>query len=610
MTKLAPKNRGGRRSPADLLKEINKTSTRLEYSEKTIRASRKLQSQGGTGDPPTGEPGAPVPVASSVKGTNAGPRSKDAGRKEKNVTEDLLRQRTRELTVMNRELLDEIRERFRIEEELSRTEKMYRNVVEQSPAITYLAEPNETGTLQYVSPQIRSLGYTPEEWIDHPSLYFERLHPDDRHRVMKEWRRCLAEGSPFRAEYRIVSRDGRTVWLHDNAVPLADDSGVITSWHGMLVDISERVRAEQALRESEERIRMLLEALPLRILIFRNGKLIFQNQGTAGTADNAGGKDGVPAFLAVIPEDADRLERFWYQVFSGMDRKVDTFRVKEDPRDADSALQWFRIQSSPVSFEREMATLVIVTDITRYKEMEERAITREKLASLGVMSAGIAHEIRNPLSGITLYASALEHHLDRTEIDPESRQALSAISRHILEGTERISSVIQHIMNFSKPTPPSFVSTDVNAVVGEAVRLLSSTIRLDKVKIRKSLAAELPPCHGDPTLLRQIIMNLILNSLTAMKEKPERRRLEITTSAENGEILLTISDSGHGVPVHLREKIFDPFFSTKQGGFGIGLSFSRRVLDEHGGRIRTGESRWGGARFDIVLPAGNRAAAS
>ena len=157
-------------------------------------------------------------------------------------------------------------------------------------------------------------------------------------------------------------------------------------------------------------------------------------------------------------------------------------------------------------------------------------------------------------------------------------------------------------MDFSKPSEPKLVMTDINRPIQEAINLSSVILRKRGIKLEKALSDGMQPCLADPHLIEQVILNLITNAAEAMKDAGGTKRIEITSSVGSHGVVVKISDSGKGVPLHLRDKIFDPFYTTKNGSTGIGLSLSRRIIADHRGSLKISSSKWGGAEFKIELP--------
>ena len=244
------------------------------------------------------------------------------------------------------------------------------------------------------------------------------------------------------------------------------------------------------------------------------------------------------------------------------------------------------------------AILVNTIDITKIKEMEHLLRMQDKMISLGRVAAGIAHEIRNPLSGINVYLNTLQNIYDKGE----SLDKVKRIIDQLQSASRKIESVIKRVMDFSKPTKPQFVMLDINQTIDEVLKLSSVTMRKSGITIRKNLGENLPGCQADSHLMEVVIVNLLSNAAEAMKNVSGEKTLEISTSQKDDMLFITIADSGPGIPSNLRNQIFDPFYTTKGGGTGIGLSICNRIVTDHGGSLHVSESTLGGAAFTIELP--------
>jgi C4-dicarboxylate-specific signal transduction histidine kinase len=255
---------------------------------------------------------------------------------------------------------------------------------------------------------------------------------------------------------------------------------------------------------------------------------------------------------------------------------------------------------SRIEYNGAEAFMVTTMDMTRLKELEQLATTQDKMSILGRISAGIAHEIRNPLGGLNMYMSALKDVIQGVD-HPEMQLALEIIGK-MQAASNRVESVIRKVLDFSRPTTPKLTRIDINQPVEDAVSFGATTIRKGGVRLEMSLTRGLPPCNADSQLLQQVILNLITNAVEAMKSASEPKVLAIDTAIEGGHVLIKVSDSGPGIPEEMRSRVFDPFFSTTSDGLGIGLCLSSRIIKDHGGTIEVSESRWGGCEFRIALP--------
>ncbi len=162
--------------------------------------------------------------------------------------------------------------------------------------------------------------------------------------------------------------------------------------------------------------------------------------------------------------------------------------------------------------------------------------------------------------------------------------------------------MIKRVIDFSKPSEPKLVLTDINQPIEEAINLSSVTLRKSGIKIEKILANDLPPCHVDPLLIEEVILNLVTNATEAMKNMDGVKIIKVTSSMKKNSIFMRVSDSGPGVNSGLKDKIFDPFYTTKNGSTGIGLSLCHRIITDHGGSLQVSTSKLGGAEFVIEIP--------
>jgi C4-dicarboxylate-specific signal transduction histidine kinase len=262
-------------------------------------------------------------------------------------------------------------------------------------------------------------------------------------------------------------------------------------------------------------------------------------------------------------------------------------------------MNWVNCRTSTIEFHGKDAILVNMMDVTQTKKLEHLIILQDKMASLGRVAAGIAHEIRNPLSGINIYINTLQKLYDRGE---EQTGKINEIFRHVKSASAKIESVIRRVMDFSKPSEPKFISADINQPIEEAVKLTAVTMRKSGIQVDMVLSDRLPKCRFDPQLMEEVILNLMNNAADAMKKISEGKKIQVISSAKKNRVSIRILDSGPGIPLNYRGMIFDPFYTTKPDSTGIGLSLCHRIISDHGGSIRATTSKLGGAEFIIELP--------
>lgn len=242
-------------------------------------------------------------------------------------------------------------------------------------------------------------------------------------------------------------------------------------------------------------------------------------------------------------------------------------------------------------------------DISRTRELEHLMGIEDKMSSLGRVAAGIVHEIRNPLSAINMYLGALKTAVNGTDAqEPENHEAITRISARIQSASNKMESVIGKVMDFSKPTVPRRIFTNINRSIDKALDLSAVAVCKAGVKMEKALTRDLPSCYADSQMLEDVFLNLINNAMQALAKVEGPRNIRIASMFDNQSVVATVPDSGPGVPPELRHSIFDPFFTTKGDGSGIGLSLVRRMVMDHGGSLAVSTSHWGGAEFTVEIP--------
>ena len=364
----------------------------------------------------------------------------------------------------------------------------------------------------------------------------------------------------------------------------------------------EHKRVDEALRKSEKRFRDLIENSVVGISIIQDDQVVYQNPEQERLLGPLPRSPKLADSESIHPDDVEKVREFYQKIISGEVQIQETdfrfYPMDEDGNKLD--MKWVHCRASTIEYGGKKGILINMMDVTRTKQLEDFLRIQDKMSSLGRVAAGIAHEIRNPLSGINIYLGTLEKMYDK-EGNPEK---VKQIFDQLKSASNKIESVIRRVMDFSKPSEPKFVLTDINKPIEEAINLSLVTLRKRGVKLEKVLAEDMRPCRADPHLIEQVILNLITNAAEAMKNVNGPKVIEVTSSMENNLVIVKVSDSGPGVPLHLREKIFDPFYTTKNSSTGIGLSLSHRIITDHGGYLNVYPSKWGGAEFKIEIPLG------
>jgi hypothetical protein len=239
-------------------------------------------------------------------------------------------------------------------------------------------------------------------------------------------------------------------------------------------------------------------------------------------------------------------------------------------------------------------TILILEDVTARVRLEEQLQHSEKMASIGLLAAGLAHEVNTPLTGISSYTQMLREQV--AGVDPKA-----ALLDKIEKQTFRAAKIINNLLNFSRSGSAELEPLDLNKLVLDVLSLLEHQLDKSHIKVRKELAAELPPVRGNENRLQQVFFNLILNARDAM---PRGGWLTLATSADDDTVIVEVKDTGTGIKREHIKRIYDPFFTTKGigRGTGLGLSVSYGILQEHGGAIFVDSTPGQGTRFQVALP--------
>ena len=313
------------------------------------------------------------------------------------------------------------------------------------------------------------------------------------------------------------------------------------------------------------------------------------------------------------PDDRDRVRRtIDDSIHSGEDFDSEYRLILPD-----GIVRWMSTRGS-VHFDdagKPARLLGISIDITARKQAEldaqrDRAELSHlsRVALMGEMSASIAHELNQPLAGILSNAAAGQRFIDREDISlPEIREMLGDI---IADG-RRASDVVRGIRGMLKKERVTHRSVDLNDVVMDTLRMASPDAVLRSCRLETSLNTNLPAIDGDPVQLQQVLLNLVINAFDAMRDTPPSRRKVLIATQSNGDgtVRTSVRDHGVGISEDMRDRLFDPFFSTKTEGLGMGLAIVCSIVETHGGTITAENVNDGGARFEFVLPVNGNASA-
>ena len=500
-----------------------------------------------------------------------------------------------------------IEERVAGENELRESESRFQIAADAAPVLIWMSGVDRLCTF-FNKPWLDFTGRSIEQELGNG--WAEGVHQDDFKRCLEVYTSAFDARQPFVMQYRLRRNDGEYRWISDQGVPRYDPQGRFAGYIGSCVDVTELVNKDQALRESEERMRVAAEAINLGIWEWdlTKDEIWATNARRALVGWPASGKIALTDFVRRLhPEDRDRVQQIIDDaIHSGEDFDSEYRLILPD-----GVVRWMSTRGN-VQFDsagKPARLLGISMDITARKQAEldaqrDRAQLSHlsRVALMGEMSASIAHELNQPLAGILSNAAAGQRFIDRGDVDQrEIRELLG----DIIADSRRASDVVRGIRGMVKKEQLERRSVDLNEVVMDALRIASGDAVLRSCQLETSLDANLPAIDGDPIQLQQVLLNLVINAFDAMQDTvPSRRQVLIATESNgDGTVRTSVRDHGIGISEEMRERLFDPFFSTKSEGLGMGLAIVRSIVEAHGGTITAENADDGGARFQFILPA-------
>ena len=499
-----------------------------------------------------------------------------------------------------------IEERLRGENNLRESESRFQIVADAAPVLIWMAGVDKLCTF-FNKPWLDFTGRSMEQELGNG--WAQGVHQGDLERCLQIYTSAFDARQPFVMQYRLRRNDGEYRWISDQGVPRHDPQGRFAGYIGSCLDVTELVNKDQALRESEERMRMAAEAVNLGIWewdLIRD-EVWATNARRALVGWPASGKIAWNDFMGRLhPDDRDRVRNIVDKAIRSGEGFDSEYRLILP----DGIVRWMSTRGS-VHFdetEKPVRVLGISIDITARKEAEleaerDRAELSHlsRVALMGEMSASIAHELNQPLAGILSNAAAGQRFIDRGDIDHrEIRELLGDI---IADG-RRASDVVRGIRGMLKKEQMARRSVHLNEVVMDAARMASPTAVLRSCAVETSLDPNSQAINGDPVQLQQVLLNLMINAFDAMRDTPPSRRKVFIATQSNGDgtVRTSVRDHGIGISEGMQDRLFDPFFSTKSEGLGMGLAIVRSIVEAHGGTITAENARDGGALFEFVLP--------
>ncbi|MCX5884882.1 MAG: PAS domain S-box protein [Proteobacteria bacterium] len=429
-------------------------------------------------------------------------------------------------------------------------------------------------------------------------------NPEDRKTFQKIMER---DGYVKNYEVEFKKKTGEKIPMLLTSRVMKNEKGEVIGYQGLNIDISERILMEQSLRKERSFLTNLLESSANCIVAAdTKGTVIFFNKAaeklTGYSAEEAIGKFNITRFYPLeVAKDA--MKKLRSEDFGGPGKLESLEITLRDIHGEEIPVEL----SASIVYEgdKEVASLGIFTDLREKIKIEDelhnkemRLLQAEKMASLGSLAAGVAHEINNPLGGILIYANLL-----REEFEANNDPRVEDLKR-IVEEAIRCREIVRSLLEFGRQTESQFEQLDINQAINDGLFFLENQALFHNIKIVKHLASPLPIIQGNPNQLKQVFMNMMVNAAEAMSEGGGSLTITTGINSDPSSIFITFQDTGIGIDPAIQSKIFDPFFTTKEvgKGTGLGLSTSYGIIQSHHGNIQVKSEAGEGATFTIFLP--------
>jgi PAS domain S-box-containing protein len=535
--------------------------------------------------------GTPVAGVGIIRDVTERHRADEELRGYRDRLEELVLERTAELAETNARFERELAERQRAEESLRESEERFRQLAENVREIFWLSELGNRRVL-YISPAFDQVWGRPRgDVYARPDAWLEAIHPDDRAGVARTMEE-QADGRVTDYVWRITRPDGGVRWIRNRGFPIRDAAGQFYRVAGIAEDITERMQAEAALRLSEERFRVLCSTAPVGIfLAAADARCLYVNPRLEALCGLKAHECLGYGWLATVhPADQAAVRERIAQVAQTGREFVFEFRLRRP----DGGEPWVHVHTTAVHSvgADPLLRVGIVEDMTERRQAEEAARQRQeelahvaRITTVGEMASSLAHELAQPLSAILYFARGCLTQLEHGRWGAaEAGKAMKKIAAQ----AERASQFIHSLKTFVRKTQPHRVPSDLNAIVRDALAFVMPQVRASRVSIQVDLDETIPRVLADPIQIEHVVLNLVRNGMDALDRAPlGDRKLHLWTCVgSDAAVCFNVHDTGHGLTPHVAAHLYDPFFTTKPEGTGLGLPISRTLIEDvHEGRL-------------------------
>jgi two-component system, sporulation sensor kinase E len=494
----------------------------------------------------------------------------------------------------------DITERKRWEEFLRESEYNLAKAQSMSHVGSWRSDPL-TGELRVSDELLRIMSLSREEATQ--DALANLIHPEDRESVMALMRQGTEQGANYEIEHRLLLKDGSSKWVYTIVEPSVNIARQVVKLYGTTQDITERKQGEVRLRNKSNELQAIFDAV-------NDGVIVFDHNGKIQHLNHICPQFFPPEVLAgggcrdVFHPDKDFSPLNCPVELALRGERVETSMVSE--REGHNT-RYIDITVNPIKDElgEKTRALVFLRDVTLKRLHEMQLIQTEKMSSIGVLATGIAHEINNPLTSVAGYAEALLRRFrDEPSLGTDSR--LDVFPKYlevIVREAYHCKGIIGSLLNFGRKSDGLLGTVNINRILSEILELLRHQPNYGEMEVVAELKDNLPPILGDPSGLRQVFMNLLINACHAIKDGG-RVEVSSTYSDKDRAIYIQVRDTGCGIAHDVIDRIWDPFFTTKEvgKGVGLGLALSYNIVKRHEGEISVKSTVGEGSEFTVRLP--------
>jgi len=498
----------------------------------------------------------------------------------------------------------DITEKKRSEIALRESERNYRLLINNIPNIVFKGYPD--GSIDFFDDKVEIItGYPKEMFLTKALKWTDLIIQEDQTLARKIFIDALRTNRQYIREYRIRKKSGEIVWLQASSQIVCDEKGQIDFISGAFLDITERKMAEAALHDSEEKYRSLFDSGPNPIFVLE------------------------PADLRILDVNPAVLDAYGYTKEELLGRsfgELGDFEITEAGLSLDSASNvadsciinqkarhlkkdgtpiYIRVKACPIKYQDREALILAATDITEAIEKDAQLFQSSKMTTLGEMSAGIAHELTQPLNAIKIGNDYLKRKIEKGH--PVTRQELNRVATAVTDQVQRASEIINRLREFGRKPDFRKEPVNINTIITDVLKIIGQQLSLNNINVSYHLEDNLPTILANPNRLEQVLFNLVTNARDAIGQLPDdaggidARSIVIETYVENDDVVCAVADTGSGIPDENRDKIFEPFFTTKEvgKGMGLGLAITYGIVRDYGGNISVKSKVGKGTRFEM-----------